>query len=70
MTAFTATYATSDVAPAIIDFLVAILAGLVENGLLIGSAVAISLVIGLYTGIIQRFVGFLGTFIKSTRKMR
>ena len=70
MTAYTAVYASSDVPLSIIDFLVAILAGLAENGLLVGSAIAISLVIGLYTGIIQRFIGFLGNFIKKTKGMK
>jgi hypothetical protein len=54
MTAYTAVYATGDVQSAIIDMLVAIVAGINLQALAVGGALALFIVLTLYTKILQK----------------
>lgn len=69
--AYTAVYSSSSIADVIIDIIVSLASGMVSGGniYLAGGAVALTIGVGLYLGLFSKFFGFIGSFLKKTRKM-
>lgn len=69
--AYTALYSASAIADVIIDAIVSLAGGMVTGGslYLAGGAIALGIGIGIYLGLFNKFLGFIGSFTKKTKRM-
>jgi hypothetical protein len=67
--AYTALYGSSDAGTSIIDWIVSIIVGLVANGNNLGQALGITIVIGLYLGLMYLLFKALKSLLEKARGM-